>query len=1742
MPLSTNLNVSPYFDDYNPQSNYYKILYKPATAVQVREMNQMQTILQNQIERFGDNILKSGTILEGCQFSFETSMPFVKVLDRTEDGAAADVTRLLGFHVESESGDTKGLKARIERTVAGFEGNAPDLNTLYIKYINSKNAEDTFAAGDVLRVYSPRNQLYNIRINASQAGFANNDTLIITSAILVKNPNDGQIDWANNFVDEEVFEDAAGTARIQLYDTPTFDEETNTVTLKVKPLTEDLQSYTQGGKEKIDNVRQGVTLIGQQSGNEVVITELVGAGASGTFTTSATGQISSTTILTNGSGYEVLPHVTIASSSASTQQINSLSLIPEEYITRLVVPLDSVAAQGITGFGFGINVTDGQIYQKGYFLNVQGQFAFVSKYSNTPSDVAVGFNTEESIVNAFADSTLFDNAESFLNFAAPGADRLTLQPKLVALTFNEAEQNNTFFPLVKFSEGRPYAQQKMTAYNKLQDVMAQRTYEESGNYVLDEFNMTTKSIQEFANTADSLSYIIDPGHAYINGYRVRTQRNYTKNVSKGTELKIETRQGVDVDYGYYTMVEEMAGMHAFKAGQLVQLRSAPGNYLSNVSAINNPGGTETIPQPGAQIGTARIRSVVFDSGIQGTPTAKYKVYLFDIRMNNNKKFIDVKSIYSPAIDVNGVAGIADTVQTLANDNILRALKESGSNTSVEAAYRIGAKLYEPKKNTLVYSTKRPVKELSNVEYLYRTSGNGFSIVNTDGSISITAPSGTTFPYSGQLNSSEEKDLILIPEINMESNVAPGTGPYTATSGTLNASNGLVNDLRVGDYLTDGTNVVRVTRIVSDTTAKYTPAVNLSAVNFVFPANVPIDLSRSTRFVQQTASNQLLVQTAVTFPSAITSSTITATFNVKVTDSGKSQFTVNRSKFVKVDGTTAAPWLLGVPGIIRLRSVTAGVGGADITNNFYIDHNQNENYYDYGYLYLKKGSNYTPTGDLVVEFDYLSPDSIGGIKFGGDTNGSYPVDDTKTLDQSTTTINTAEIPEMIGNESKYYDLRECFDFRPVSAATVTPAATAGAAPYPSAINEATRFDGTDLKFPVPESDLFFDVVSYLPRYDEIAVTNEGNFNFNIGTKELKREQKPNQLPLFSAHIPPYPSYPAVKSPEILEFMNNGVLNILELGRRNSKYTARVKRLNNQTLGYTMAEIGKLERRIKALEYQVGVTKLENQVTNLTIQSSVDSTLERFKFGFFVDNFEDYKFTNFDDPEYDASIYQYVLSPSKTSVNIKFKVDSRSSSSLIEGNKITFPGRRKRLLSQKNATYASVPVEPPEPTIEMFCEFVQTQTDTNIGDKPGTYSTYVYAFEESTVTCANFSDDVQRNIEIRGYCPQGGVAFRVSQSSVGPTPGVGQAEDKFGGGPGITLFDPVADNYQSLPSNEAIELYQKLYPVYSAKGVNRSSQLNTRNIIPYSVNPWFEPLSPSTFPLNSFTYKAPKGAFKISIPYDHTKGRFVTITAIKKNVIFNYEVCYPAEAPENLIYDQGGDVYTKPPCPKGTYKYEKCVGDNLYTYVCDGNYGITVGDISYRNSKCYTAPTTTPSPTTPPNEQTETTGPTPCPPAGTISSTRCSTDGTYTYIVYEHLGFRLPIIGCAVKKSVETPYDEVNCGPIPGKEDPCPTTTEVVTPPPQDSGNEDGCTITDTPNCPAVTGNESGNDDAIESPGVTDKPDNNTSIAESAQAAEADSVDDPYELDGSQQTATTTSPDVGGRGNSALSKLFGLLNNY
>ena len=63
MAQKTDLNVAPYYDDFNESKNFHRVLFRPGFAVQARELTQLQSILQNQIERFGSHIFQEGTVV-----------------------------------------------------------------------------------------------------------------------------------------------------------------------------------------------------------------------------------------------------------------------------------------------------------------------------------------------------------------------------------------------------------------------------------------------------------------------------------------------------------------------------------------------------------------------------------------------------------------------------------------------------------------------------------------------------------------------------------------------------------------------------------------------------------------------------------------------------------------------------------------------------------------------------------------------------------------------------------------------------------------------------------------------------------------------------------------------------------------------------------------------------------------------------------------------------------------------------------------------------------------------------------------------------------------------------------------------------------------------------------------------------------------------------------------------------------------------------------------------------------------------------------------------------------------------------------------------------------------------------------------------------------------------------------------------------------------------------------------------
>jgi hypothetical protein len=171
MPIQTDLNISPYFDDFDETKNFHKVLFRPGVAVQARELTQLQSILQNQIEEFGENVLVEGTVVKGCVFNFDNKIDYIKINDLQADGQTVSVSTYANQTLVSASSN---LTATIVNQASGFESQSPDLNTLYIKYRNTGNGgQKKFANSESIQVlYANGASIANVTV--ANSSYSNN--------------------------------------------------------------------------------------------------------------------------------------------------------------------------------------------------------------------------------------------------------------------------------------------------------------------------------------------------------------------------------------------------------------------------------------------------------------------------------------------------------------------------------------------------------------------------------------------------------------------------------------------------------------------------------------------------------------------------------------------------------------------------------------------------------------------------------------------------------------------------------------------------------------------------------------------------------------------------------------------------------------------------------------------------------------------------------------------------------------------------------------------------------------------------------------------------------------------------------------------------------------------------------------------------------------------------------------------------------------------------------------------------------------------------------------------------------------------------------------------------------------------------------------------------------------------------------------------------------------------------------
>ena len=474
----TNLDISPYFDDFNPESDFYKVLFKPGFPVQARELTTLQSILQNQISSFGEHFFKEGSLVIPGNITYNPNYSAVSInLQQGGIDVSLYIDQLIGTVVR---GELTGIRAKVVNfLLPPNEGVTSP--TLFVQYINSGENEQT-------------------------ASFDVNEALV----------NEASITYGN--------------------------------------------------------------------------------------TTISAGSVIATT-----------------------------------------VPVDATAT------GSAANIAEGVYFIRGTFVRVSNSTVILEPFSNRPT-YRVGLQINTQIITAGQDDSLYDNAKGFNNFSAPGADRLKIQTTLIKKPINDFNDTN-FIELLRVEEGELKILEEDTNYNIIRDYLAERTFDESGDYVvrglgvsIDESlndgignggTYTANQITQGGSTpSDDLAIVkVAAGKAYVRGYDLDNPGTQNLDAPKPrTTLEVPT-VSVPFEMGSQFIVNNVAGTPAIildDDNNIIEF------YNGRLDAGRNP--------TGELIGLGRPYNFSLEDSAYVGDSTPWNLYLFDVQ------FLTTLTLNSP---VNG---------------------------------------------------------------------------------------------------------------------------------------------------------------------------------------------------------------------------------------------------------------------------------------------------------------------------------------------------------------------------------------------------------------------------------------------------------------------------------------------------------------------------------------------------------------------------------------------------------------------------------------------------------------------------------------------------------------------------------------------------------------------------------------------------------------------------------------------------------------------------------------------------------------------------------------------------------------------------------------------------------------------------------------------------------------------------------------------------------------------------------
>ena len=648
----------------------------------------------------------------------------------------------------------------------------------------------------------------------------------------------------------------------------------------------------------------------------------------------------------------------------------------------------SVAKRPVTR-GFLYSVDESVYYHKGLFIRAPKQTVAVA--ANIEHIVSVGFTSSETLITSDIDSTLTDPARGSYNYAAPGADRLKVELTVTAKPLSSLDAppltSNNYFEVARIKDGQFIRKRPAPDYNTLADVLAKRTYEESGNYTVEGLKI---SISNTAATTANLVARLSPGTAYIKGYRVRNGSNITVPVPKSRAIDTVTEQKITTLYGNYLVANTLSN-GLIDIDDRVELHS------------------RLVPDTDSKVGEAHIRNLEFLSGT--SDQRKYKLFLYDTKITvSANNFNSIKSVRVAS---------SNAYAAVHSDSITTFVK-TGTTVSGSAEVRLqsiaGVKVGQIvtgsgiPAGTLVQSILFDTITLNNNATGSATTDLTFRSVNL--SDQEFNRSLFLFPHTHVANTSnvDYKFKRKFSDVSFTGGSATiqtlgGSERFSSGTGSL-ATENFVVVIKTGGVgtISTGENVDMEASSRSVTTPTATPGnpasatIDVNEASFTGTADIyaTIDVTADTRRVK-TRTNATKTY-ALGYPASANSLSLGYADVIKI-----NAIYEGNSTFVSSNTGQVIP---------ANNSATTTI--QDVTNNFNFDPNARDTYYDHSTLTLKPGLS-ASTNQILVDFDYYAHG--GGLGFF--SQASYP--------------DYNNIPYYRDEKGRTVALRDALDFRPTRTA-------------------------------------------------------------------------------------------------------------------------------------------------------------------------------------------------------------------------------------------------------------------------------------------------------------------------------------------------------------------------------------------------------------------------------------------------------------------------------------------------------------------------------------------------------------------------------------------------------------------------------------------------------------------------------------------------------------------------------------